>query len=137
VVCGCAFALCFTVQAGFVHRDLRWPNCACDATQMHYFLLDLEMCAPADETPTGTAHVPWGVDALDGGRYIRASDLYELARMLQQANVSESRASAAFLRALCKPAAQQQLTVFDFLSHQWIRCCGQGCTVAGAAAIGC
>eukprot|EP00611_Tribonema_gayanum_P032757 TRINITY_DN990_c0_g1_i6.p1 TRINITY_DN990_c0_g1~~TRINITY_DN990_c0_g1_i6.p1 ORF type:complete len:378 (-),score=58.32 TRINITY_DN990_c0_g1_i6:160-1293(-) len=121
-------------QEGFVHRDLRWPNCACDASKSHYFLLDLEMCATADEVPTGTAQQQhWDTDTLDSGRYTRASDLHQLGRMLQEkAVLCTSRAATLFLRALCTPAAQQRRTVAEFLSDRWISCPGSVCTAAGA-----
>ena len=126
------------VQEGYVHRDLRWPNCACDVSKAHYFLLDLEMCAPADELPAGTAEQQWDDDTLADGRYTRASDLYEFGRMLQhKVNLCRSRLSTAFLMALCQPAAQQQQTTAYFLSHRWINCPGNGCTAAGATASRC
>ncbi|KAL0028085.1 hypothetical protein WJX77_005436 [Trebouxia sp. C0004] len=37
-------------KADFVHRDLRWANVAC-TTERAYFLLDLETCHWADQTP--------------------------------------------------------------------------------------
>ena len=46
-----ALTIGLDMQAGFVHRDLRWENTACDVTKRHFFLLDLETVAPVDQAP--------------------------------------------------------------------------------------
>eukprot|EP00198_Chlamydomonas_reinhardtii_P002424 XP_001691760.1 predicted protein [Chlamydomonas reinhardtii] len=69
------------IPAGFVHRDLRWDNFACSpASPRRWFLLDLETCAPADQSPPPTFE-PAGWQSgttLVHGLYTRASDLYQL-----------------------------------------------------------
>ena len=126
-------------QAGYVHRDIRWPNVACDALQQRYFLLDLEMCAKMDQVPTAAVAVQqWDVNTLVHGHYTAASDLYQLGLLLQlHTHLCKSRAGTGFVRALCLPPNKQtQTQASQWLSHPWICCPGIGCTAAGAV-IGC
>jgi hypothetical protein len=128
--------LCSAVsQACYVHRDLRWENCACDLS-WRYFLLDLELCAPAGQQPSFRL-VGWSDDALVAGCYTPASDLHQLGLLLQSVLPAGtlSTEARAFLAALAWPAAtleQQQRTAHTLLQSPWIGCAGEHCGAAGA-----
>ena len=74
-----ALTIGLDMQAGFVHRDLRWENTACDVTKRHFFLLDLETVAPVDQAPGYYMEI-WGDFTLQNAMYTALSDL----RMLGQ-----------------------------------------------------
>ncbi|KAG2493445.1 hypothetical protein HYH03_008263 [Edaphochlamys debaryana] len=122
-------------QAGFVHRDLRWDNFACSPgapNSRRWFLLDLESCAPADQQPAPDfAPVGWRPGTtLVGGRYTRASDLFQLgmAVLPHCALVVQSPEGRAFLEAISTPPANQTLRAEDLLGHEWLRCEGDACS---------
>ena len=126
------------IQAGFVHRDLRWDNFACSpASPRRWFLLDLETCAPADQSPPPTFE-PAGWQSgttLVHGLYTRASDLYQLWVAVQPRceQVVVSAEGRAFLEAIATPPAQQTRSAAELLAHEWLRCDGAGlCRAAGA-----
>ena len=121
--------MCF-VQAGFVHRDLRWDNVAADVTKTRYFLLDLELCGRKGATPKfhlGT----WGADTLVEGTYTAASDLTQLGKLLQSVPIT-STDGQHFLQKLQVPASALQASAADLLRHSWIGCSGASCGAAGA-----
>ncbi len=62
-----------------MHRDLRWPNVAC-TVDWGYFLLDLETCQRADETPD--IYMRSWEDLLQDNKYTKAFDICVLGRML-------------------------------------------------------
>ena len=133
------------VQAGFVHRDLRWDNFACSPPDSptggsrRWFLLDLETCALADQAPP-PAFKPdgWQPDTtLVDGRYTRASDLFQLAWAVQAAcwRVVDSAEGKAFLEAILTRPALQQRSAKQLLEHEWLQCVdpdGMCCRAAGA-----
>ncbi len=61
------------MQAGYVHRDLRWDNTACGLEHC-YFLLDLELCAKPGTAPSMTSSWPNGF-LQDSGAYTELSDI--------------------------------------------------------------
>ncbi len=120
------------VQAGFVHRDLRWDNKACTFFQRRYFLLDLELCG----RPGRSAFTleTWPNDILQAGdAYTEASDILILGSMLRKLNVVRSPEGHAFLQQM-QPSARGQAvpTAEDLLSNPWRNCIGDTCKSAGA-----
>jgi len=72
-------ALAAIHAANFVYRDLRWPNVAAHYDRSHWFLLDLEMCVREDQGALPAAALAsWDAGTLVDGRYVAASDLYQL-----------------------------------------------------------
>lgn len=123
------------MQAGYVHRDMGWRNTACDISKEHYFLLDLELAAPADLEPQ--FHLTsWNSNTLVGGLYKTASDLHMLGQMLREyAFVATTPAAMAFVTFLERPAkqlAREHVTAALLLRHDWFNCAGQHCRQAGA-----
>ena len=119
------------VQAGFVHRDLRWENTACSLERRH-FLLDLELC----ERPGRTAYTleTWPSDIVrEDDAYTEASDILILGNMLRTRNVVSSPEGHAFFQQM-QPCARSQAvpTAEDLLRHPWINCIGDTCRSAGA-----
>ena len=128
-----ASILPLALQAGFVHRDLRWENIACDISQQRYFLLNLELCDHADKRPPFNL-TSWDSNTLVDGRYTQASDLHSLGRMLGDllGGAILSADGRSFVAALCQPASQHQFTVSQLLGSEWMQCKGEHCRVAGA-----
>ncbi|KXZ43705.1 hypothetical protein GPECTOR_82g239 [Gonium pectorale] len=127
-------------EAGFVHRDLRWDNFACSPGSpgsRRWFLLDLETCAPADQPPP-PAFQPVGWQpgtTLVGGRYTRASDLYQLGLAVQPncEQLVVSPEGRAFMEAILTPPVMQERSAELLLAHEWLRCEGASiCRAAGA-----
>ncbi|KAG5175648.1 hypothetical protein JKP88DRAFT_196792 [Tribonema minus] len=122
-------------QAELVHRDLRWPNLACDMeSASRFYLLDLEMCARADCKPA-MAHPPahWGPHALVGSLYTAASDLHCMGVMLRQyVNLATSDNARNFLGIVSAHAKDLRESAVELLQHPWISCAGAACTAAGA-----
>ncbi|KAG5186224.1 hypothetical protein JKP88DRAFT_260958 [Tribonema minus] len=120
-------------QAELVHRDLRWPNLACDMeSASRFYLLDLEMCARADCKPA-MAHPPahWGPHALVGSLYTAASDLHCMGVMLRQyVNLATSDNARNFLGIVSAHAKDLRESAVELLQHPWISCAGAACTAA-------
>ena len=121
------------VQVGYVHRDARWENIACNLAKSRYFWLDLELCAAKDGHPPFTLD-SWGMDTLVLGRYMAASDLHCLGKLLADYNhLVLSDSGRAFMKAVCQPAGDlSNKTAEHFLQLRWINCCGELCRAAGA-----
>ncbi|DBB06276.1 TPA: hypothetical protein ACH3X1_011852 [Trebouxia sp. C0004] len=118
-------------KANFVHRDLRWANVAC-TTERAYFLLDLETCHWADQTPQIHLHIWEGL--LQDSKYTKASDICLLGRMLCGLHAMQQPLTPdgmAFKHLISQPVGQA-LTAAQLLSHCWIACQGLDCRVAGA-----
>ena len=119
---------CFCLQAGYVHRDLRWENTACTLQHRH-FLLDLEQ--------SGKPGVPgfrlstWSNGMLPGGAYTMASDLIAVGDMLIKNGNVRSTLGTAFMQQLKHASDEAGPTAAGLLDHEWIGCCGHGCTAAG------
>ena len=124
-------ALC--LQAGWVHRDLCWENIACDVSKQHFFLLDLEAVAPADQLP-GFHLVSWGDDTLQANVYTRLSDLRMLGKMMFECrDLLKSQAAQEVLRLLTGAAGPTpHLSAQNLLDSTWINCSGDTCRAAGA-----
>ena len=120
------------MQAGFVHRDLRWDNTACSFRQRRYYLLDLELCGRPGR-PRFTLE-SWPDDIMQaGGAYTEASDILILGNMLRTLGVVESKEGHEFLQHM-QPSARGQAvpTAKDLLEKAWISCIGDTCSSAGA-----
>ena len=119
---------CLCLQAGYVHRDLRWENTACTLQHRH-FLLDLEQ--------SGKPGVPgfilstWSSGMLPAGAYTMASDLVAVGDMLIKNGNVRSTLGKAFLQQLKHASDEAGLTAAGLLGHKWIECSGHGCTAAG------
>ena len=119
------------MQAGFVHRDLRWDNTAC-SFQRCYFLLDLELCGRPGRTAFNLE--TWPNDIVQAGdAYTEASDILILGNMLRKLDVVRSTEGLKFLQQM-QPSARGQAvpTAEDFLGDPWIGCTGDTCKSAGA-----
>ena len=121
------------LQAGFVHRDLRWENIACDAAKQHFFLLDLETVAPVDQIPGYYMEI-WGDHTLQDAKYTPLSDLRMLGRMLHDLSTMLTSNAARHFMSLLTGAEgpTPQLTAQLCLQHDWIGCSGATCRAAGA-----
>ena len=122
-----------SVQAGFVHGDLRGANTACNITKQSFFLLDLETVAPADQVP-GFHLTTWGGDVLQGNQYGPLSDLRMLSKMMLTLRARFVSSDArSFLAMLIESALiSSQLSASSLLQHPWISCSRTGCRAAGA-----
>ena len=120
-------------QAGFVHRDLRWENNACDIFRQRYFLLDLELCDHANNRPPFNL-ASWDSNTLVDGQYTQASDLHSLGQMLRDllGGAILSAEGRSLVATLCRPASQHLYTVSQLLDSAWMQCKGEHCRVAGA-----
>lgn len=119
------------LQAKFVHRDLRWANVACTVNRA-YFLLDLETCHWADQTPN--IHLSTWEDLLQDTKYTTASEVCQLGRMLCGLHAMQQPLTPdgmAFKHLISRPVGQTPTTA-QLLSHSWIACQGLDCRVAGA-----
>ena len=98
------------MQAGFVHRDLRWDNTACSFRQRRYYLLDLELCGRPGR-PRFTLE-SWPDDIMQAGRaYTEASDILILGNMLRTLGVKKrvmNSCSTCSLRLVAKLCQQQR-----------------------------
>ena len=122
---------CPFLQAGYTHRDLRWPNISC--TEEHrYFLLDLELCAKPGKAPSNIA--TWPNDILQGnGAYTEASDILVLGHMLSTLNIDISPEGRKFLQQMWPCVPDEAVpTAEDLLHDPWISCTGDSCRTAGA-----
>ncbi len=112
-----------------MHRDLRWPNVACTVHRA-YFLLDLETCQRADETPDFYMCI-WE-DLLQDKKYTTASDICLLGRMLCDLDAMQQHLSPsgmAFKHLISQPVGQAS-TATQLLSHPWIAGVQSGwCTI--------
>lgn len=119
--------------AGFVHRDLRWENNACDIFRQRYFLLDLELCDHANNRPPFNL-ASWDSNTLVDGQYTQASDLHSLGQMLRDllGGAILSAEGRSLVATLCRPASQHLYTVSQLLDSAWMQCKGEHCRVAGA-----
>ncbi len=116
------------LQAGYVHRDLRWENTAC-TLQHRYFLLDLEQ-AGKPGVP-GFRLSTWSNGMLRAGAYTMASDLIAVGDMLVKTGNVRSALGRAFLQQLKHPSGEAASTAAGLLGQEWIGCCGHDCTAAG------
>eukprot|EP00195_Chlamydomonas_chlamydogama_P011941 CAMPEP_0202893898 /NCGR_PEP_ID=MMETSP1392-20130828/3384_1 /ASSEMBLY_ACC=CAM_ASM_000868 /TAXON_ID=225041 /ORGANISM="Chlamydomonas chlamydogama, Strain SAG 11-48b" /LENGTH=583 /DNA_ID=CAMNT_0049578393 /DNA_START=120 /DNA_END=1871 /DNA_ORIENTATION=- len=125
-------------KAGFVHRDMRWPNTACSTDKRRWYLLDLEMCTlEGSGRPCGLRVQGWNASTLVGGRYTYASDLSCLGAMLSaHASVVQSEPGQAFLQDIVKPSVEIRLSAEQLLTKHslWLGCAGATCWDAGAQA---
>ena len=124
------------MQAGYVHRDLRWDNTACSLERC-YFLLDLELCAKPGLPPFLISSWPDGI-LQDSDAYTETSDILALGHMLSELNVVTSPGGHAFLQRMW-PAANSGCvpdrappTAEVLLCDAWISCIGDSCKTAGA-----
>ena len=119
------------MQAGFVHRDLRWHNTAC-SIQRRYFLLDLELCGRPGRTAFTVETWPNNI-VQQGDAYTEASDILVLGNMLRSLDVVRSPEGHAFLQRM-QPSRHGQAvpTAEDLLGDPWISCIGNTCRSAGA-----
>jgi hypothetical protein len=90
------------------------------------FLLDLEMCVREDQGALPAAGLAsWDAGTLVDGRYVAASDLYELGRMLQDHHLCVTSAQGRqFLDLLARPARALQadgVTAGALLGHPWLQ----------------
>jgi len=130
-------ALAAIHAAGFVHRDLRWPNVAAAYDKTRWFLLDLEMCVRVDRACQPARRPPsWTTGTLVGNSYVAASDLYQLGRMLQDHRQHVSSAEGLqFMSLLASPAQElhdRAVTAQSLLAHAWLQCPGVHCAEVGA-----
>ena len=111
------------LQAGFCHRDVRWPNVACSYNRQQFFWLDLEMAAPLDSEAAALSQLTgWPEGVLVGGKYTAASELYMLGCLFDEAcfaNFQISTAGRELLDCLKRPACQQLHSARQLLGHQW------------------
>ena len=86
------------LQAGYVHRDLRWDSVAC-SLKRRYFLLDLELCGKPGRPQFTLKTWPNGI-LQDSGAYTDTSDILSLGHMLSSLNIVTSSEGCAFLQQM-------------------------------------
>ncbi len=68
---------------------------------------------------------------LPAGAYTMASDLIAVGDMLIKTGTVRSTLGRAFLQQLKHASDEAGPTAAGLLGHEWIGCCGHGCTAAG------
>ena len=125
--------MALSLQVGWVHRDIRWENTACEASKQHFFLLDLETVAPLDQLP-GFHLASWGDGTLQANFYTTLSDLRMLGKiMLECKYLLKPQAAQEVFHLLTGAAGpNSDLSAQSLLSSPWIACSRESCRAAGA-----
>lgn len=111
--------------AGFVHRDVRWPNVLRDA-QGSWRLIDFELAArEGDVLPTDAIHVDYlPPEAVRGEAFTSAGDIYRVGRLLAEwatAKGAVLTAGAQLLYAtLCTTTPTGRPSAAVALESEWL-----------------
>lgn len=111
--------------AGFVHRDVRWPNILRDAHGC-WRLIDFELAAPDGEALMGDAiHVDFvPPEVLRGEVYKAAGDMYRVGRLLpewaDQQRAELSPGARQFFQSLCASAPGERPSAAAALGCEWL-----------------
>ena len=105
------------LQAGYVHKDLRWENTACTLEHRH-FLLDLEQSGQPGVH--GFRLRTWSNGMLPAGAYTMASDLIAVGDMLVRNGHVKRALGTACLQQLKHASDEPAPTAADLLHHEWI-----------------
>lgn len=115
-------------KAGFGHGDLRWENVVW-VTDSCFVVIDLEGTIALDrqeemQQVLGCAVCPcaWGAnkEALVGGRFTAASDLYMLGRMVQQIQEVHPTAVSEAGVGLMHELLNKRISLELAQAHTWL-----------------
>ncbi|GAQ81218.1 hypothetical protein KFL_000740180 [Klebsormidium nitens] len=124
-------------SASLCHRDVRKPNAVeylgSTGSSTRYMLIDLESAAPSGASLPPVEYEGWQDETLVDGKYVPESDLFQLAKMVQdvartakERPVNLSEEARAFLMEL----SGKKRSASSLLQEEWVGCkCGQGLSV--------
>jgi hypothetical protein len=110
-------------RAGYIHRDIRFPNILYDPVRKQYFLIDFEHGAKVgngEEVQTygdKDTLTAWDGGTLDGGLYTEMSEMYQLGKLLDK---EFDHLISDHAKDFVEKLKGKKMTAEEALEHEWI-----------------